>query len=295
MNKKLTLAIIAAGAAMASAQLAPTFIWDGSDTEGRVITGSDDEKSGYWYDYNDENDGGDSKFVWPSDVEPNAYDNFYGPLCEAYGGIKGTASIGTGAEFPYLGLGFNLVNEEQDGGDISAWGGICLTYSSTGTFKIEIGVPNEKAVTGYNNYVAAVSKQPSVGTQNYPWSKFKQATGWGTEVDQAVVLGSASAIKLKFEASADFLIQEIGSNNQCGNGSLPTPAIEKGMAAQSFKAQLSGRTLSFGKTVAKAEIINLQGQVVMAASSVKSMDLSKVQAGVYMVRAEGMSQQIMVK
>ena len=46
---------------------------------------------------------------------------------------------------------------------------------------------------------------------------------------------------------------------------------------------------------AKAEIVNLQGQVVMAASSVKTMDLSKLQAGVYMVRAMGLSQQIMLK
>jgi hypothetical protein len=72
-------------------------------------------------------------------------------------------------------------------------------------------------------------------------------------------------------------------------------AIGAKAIAGSLKAQLSGRTLSFGKSVAKAEIVNLQGQVVMAASSVKTMDLSKLQAGVYMVRAMGLSQQIMLK
>lgn len=283
IKKFITFLFVAAS--LTFAQLAPTFLWDGSDTEGRVITGSDDEKSGYWYDYNDENDGGDSKFVWPKDVEPNAYDNFYGPLCEAYGGIKATAAIGTGAEFPYLGIGFNLVNEEQDGGDISAWGGICLTYSSTGTFKIEIGVPNEKAVTGYNNYVATVNKQPSVGTQNYPWSKFKQATGWGVEVDQATVLASASAIKLKFEASADFLIQEIGSNNQCGNGVLPPTAIENKIITNSSLRIINEQII----TDADVGVYNLDGTLIS-----KSKDISGLNQGVYIVKA-GSEQKIIKK
>ena len=293
MNKKLTLAVVAAAAAMASAQVASSFHWDGTDTEGRVDTGSTEETAGYWYTYTDENDKGDSFFTWPADVEENTYGNFFGPLCEAYGGLKGSVTIGTGYKYGYSGLGFNVVSENQEGADISAWGGICLTYSSTVCFASELGVEDETTVTEYNNYKATVAKAPSVTTADYPWAKFKQEANWGVAIDQAEALKIVSAVKLKFTASADFLITEIGSNGNCG--SAPTPAIEKGMAAQSFKAQLSGRTRSFGKSVAKAEIINLQGQVVMAASSVKSMDLSKVQAGVYMVRAEGMSQQIMVK
>lgn len=291
MNKKLTLAAIAAAAISASALTSTSMSWDGSDTEGKVITGSEEETAGYWYFYDDNAapNNGDSKIVFPSDVEENAYGNFFGPLAEAYGGIKADIQIGTAYEYAFAGFGFNIVSELQEGADISAWKGICLNYSSTAGFAVELGVADEATVTEYNNYKATVAKGSNASV-SMDWSKFKQESGWGVKVDQATVLASTAAIKLKFTASSDFLLKAIGSVGNCSGD-----AIEKSVAGQSFKAQLSGRTLSFGKTVAKAELVNLQGQVVMAASSVKSMDLSKVQAGVYMVRAEGLSQRIMVK
>ena len=71
MNKKITLAAIAGAAAMAFAQgaVSASFLWDGAiDTEGKVETGSDEETSGYWYDYNDANDGGSSAFTFPNNL-----------------------------------------------------------------------------------------------------------------------------------------------------------------------------------------------------------------------------------
>ena len=151
MNKKMTLAAVAGAAAMAFAQgaVSSTFLWDGTtDTEGKVETGSDEETSGYWYDYNDANDGGASAFTFPADVEANAYDNFYGPLVEAYHGIKATITLGAGYDYPYAGIGFNIWSEGQEGVDITAWGGICLAYQSTIGFGIELGVEDEYRCQG---------------------------------------------------------------------------------------------------------------------------------------------------
>ena len=290
MNKKMTLAAVAGAAAMAFAQgaVSSTFLWDGTtDTEGKVETGSDEETSGYWYDYNDANDGGASAFTFPADVEANAYDNFYGPLVEAYGGIKATITLGAGYDYPYAGIGFNIWSEGQEGVDITAWGGICLAYQSTIGFGIELGVEDEATVTEYNNYKATVAKAAAVTASDFPWSKFKQGTGWGKTVDQATVLAKTAAIKLKFEGTAgtsgDFLIQKVGSNANCG-----TVAIKSIAAAGSAKAMLSGRTLSFsGISSAKAEVINLQGQVVKSATVSSAMDLSSLDAGVYMLRVAG--------
>ena len=294
MNKKLTLAAVASVAAMAFAQsVSPTFLWDGSiDTEGKVETGSDEKTAGYWYEYNDENDGGSSAFTFPSDVEENTYGNFYGPLVEAYGGIKATITLGDGYDYPYAGLGFNIWSENQEGVDISAWSGICLTYESTIGFGIELGVENEKTVTEYDNYKAAVSKAPSGASQDYAWAKFKQG-GWGKTVDQADVLAKTAAIKLKFEGTAgtsgDFNICQVGSLGKCG-GACGSTGIKSIAAASSVKAQLAGRVLSFhGISSAKAEVINLQGQVVKSATVSSAMDLSSLDAGIYMVRVAGKS------
>ena len=250
MNKIITLAAIAGSAAMAFAQLSVsnTFLWDGAtDTEGRVDTGSDSVRTaGYWYEYTDANDDGTSKFTWPDDVEENTYGNFFGPLTEAYGGIKGSITLGDGYEYPYSGLGFNILSDKQEGADITVWQGICLAYESNIGFGIELGVENEKEVTGYDNYKATVGKAATATATDFPWSKFRQAN-WGTAVDQEVVLQKTAAIKLKFEGSAgtsgDFRICQIGSLGKCtGCGSK---IIVKSAAASSVKAQLSGRVLSF--------------------------------------------------
>ena len=298
MNKKTTLAAIAGAAAVtfAAGPVDPTFLWDGAiDTKGKVETGSAEETSGYWYEYDDANDEGTSKFTFPADVEADTYGNFYGPLAEAYGGIKATITLGAGYDYPYAGIGFNIWSEDQEGVDISAWQGICLAYESTIPFGIELGVANEKTVTGYDNYKANVLKG-SGAAQDYPWSKFAQG-GWGTEVAMDDVLASTAAIKLKFEGTAgtsgDFRICQIGSLGKCtGCGAAPGPGvgIKAVAAAGSAKAMLSGRVITFsGFTSAKAEVINLQGQVVKSATVSSAMDLSSLDAGVYMLRVAGKS------
>jgi hypothetical protein len=288
--------VFAAVSIFAQGPVDSTFLWDGTtDTQGQVITGSTETKSsGYWYDYNDKSDGGSSAFTFPSGIEANSYGNFYGPLVEAYGGIKASIMMGEGIQYPYAGIGFNIWSENQEGVDISEWGGICLAYESTISFGIELAVENEKTVTGYDNYKATVVKPPSSSTTNYPWSKFSQG-GWGTEVPIDDVLAKTYAIKLKFEGTAgtsgDFRICQIGSLNQCTgcrqicclppDTSISVPV----RAASSVKMSLNGRMLSIeGVALAKAEVVDLQGRVVESATISSIMDLTNLDAGIYILR-----------
>ena len=177
----------------------------------------------------------------------------------------------------------NIWSEGQEGVDITAWGGICLSYMSTIGFGIELGVEDEATVTEYNNYKATVAKAAAVTASDFAWGKFKQGANWGKTVDQATVLAKTAAIKLKFEGTAgtsgDFLIQKVGSLGMCTASGVGIKAIA---AAGSAKAMLSGRTLSFsGISSAKAEVINLQGQVVKSATVSSAMDLSSLDAGVF--------------
>ncbi len=195
-------------------------LWCGpTDTEGKVETGSDDETAGYWFEFNDANDFGTSSISYPPDVSVNEYDNFFGPLTEAYQGIKGTVLIGAGYDYPYVGLGFNLVSGDQEGTDISRWEGICLVYSSNLNFAIELQVEDEATVTEYNNYKASVARSANMTTIDYPWSKFKQEVGWGKTVVIDSVLRKTAAIKLKYQGVAgstgDFVFYSIGRLGNC--------------------------------------------------------------------------------
>ena len=195
-------------------------LWCGpTDTQGKVETGFDDETAGYWYDFNDANYYGTSAISYPPDVEANEYDNFFGPLIEAYQGIKGTVLIGAGYDYPYVGLGFNLVSGDQEGTDISRWEGICLVYSSNLNFAIELQVEDEATVTEYNNYKASVARSANMTTIDYPWSKFRQEVGWGKTVVIDSVLRKTAAIKLKYQGVAgstgDFVFYSIGRLGTC--------------------------------------------------------------------------------
>ena len=195
-----------------------TFLWDGYiDVEGKVETGSPDVTAGYWYNYDDRNDGGSSGFIFPPDIEENTYGNFFGPLVEAYLGIKASVVLGEGYETPYAGLGFNVWSEDQEGVDVSAWGGICIAYKSTIAFSIELGIEDEATVTEYIKYRVSVPEATTISVIDFPWSKFKPRVWPSASIED--VLKKVAAIKLKFEGEAgttgDFVIRQIGSLGQC--------------------------------------------------------------------------------
>jgi hypothetical protein len=124
-----------------------------------------------------------------------------------------------GYEYPFAGLAFNIVSENEEGADISDWGGICVVYESTVGFLIELAVEDEARVTEYNNYKTNVTKSTIMTVADFPWAKFKQESGWGKTVAQGTALASVSTIRLKFSGAAgtsgDFLFQSLGRLGTC--------------------------------------------------------------------------------
>ena len=245
--------------ALVSGGVWPQFLWDGSaDEEGRVVTGSDDKTAGYWYDFNDANDGGSSKFTYPPDIKKACDENWYTGTCyefmmETYGGIKGTIKLGAGAENPYVGLGFNTLNEEQEGTDVSEWGGLCLEYSSGLKFQVKI-VPEYDLTMLECDFIASIGASESVKKVDIPWSKFKSSCGAGIAIDAAKVLANASAVHLRFDGKAgdtgDFLLTKIGSLGQCGSGSAP-------VSSSAVAPKSSSSTVPASSSSAKSIIGNM--------------------------------------
>lgn len=303
MNKKI---LIASAFLAAATMVSALTTWSGANGDYRVDTGLDDgsDESGYWYTYADDANGGTSAISWPVKTGNEYDDNALDPIIDHCGGLCGQVNLGAGYDYPFAGLGFNLTGPDQTGADVTAWGGLCITYTASIAPILEIAPEDEATVTEYNNYMSKLKVAASASTLNLAWSDFKQESGWGVTVPQASYLGMVAAVKVKFSGKAgtsgDFNIIQVGENGACAG--VPD-AISAPVAASSVKAMLSGRTLSFSgiNSVAAAEVINLQGQVVLkgAVSASSSLNLASLDAGVYMVRVAGKavnhSQKIVLK
>ena len=307
MNKKI---LIASAFLAAATMVSALTTWSGANGDYRVDTGLDDgsDESGYWYTYSDDANSGTSAITWPVPTGNEYDDNALGPIIGHCGGLCGQVTLGAGYDYPFAGLGFNLTGPDQTGADVTAWGGLCITYTAGVAPILEIAPEDEATVTEYNNYMSKLKVAASASTLDLAWSDFKQESGWGVTVPQASYLTMIAAVKVKFSGKAgtsgDFNIVAVGEKGQCGSVPAPNPnAISAPVAASSVKAMLSGRTLSFSgiNSVAAAEVINLQGQVVLkgAVSASSSLNLASLDAGVYMVRVAGKavnhSQKIVLK
>lgn len=299
MNKKyLPLALLAAASFASAALMFPV---EGS----RVCTGAfecDDfdglDDGGYWFDYDDrENDGGTSYVDYP--FEENEYGDKIAPMLEAFGQIEVTLNLGGAADYPFVGFGFNIVNGNKDPYDIGAnWGtGVCVTIANDAKMVMELEYQGDGALTEYNEYNAPIPASATMRAVDLPFSTFKQESGWGLKVSQDDLLAATTAVKLKLggsngdEVKSNLKIAAFGTLGTCPSSG--SNSIKAGHQGSALKSQLSGRTLQFRglKNSANVEVINLQGQVVMNSviNGASALNLSKLDAGVYMVRATGTS------
>ena len=183
---------------------------------GWVNTGFNTEDNGYWYEYSDHDDKGNSGFTYP--VEPlTGYADYFSPIILAYGGIKGTVTLLDGYKYPYAGIGFDLVGERV-GVDVTDWGGLCLVYQSTVGFYVKIPVEDEATVVEYDNYRYKLPKKSELTVVDIAWDSFKQG-GFGTKIDRAEALKKVAAVVLEFNDAVgtpqDFFIQSIGRYGTC--------------------------------------------------------------------------------
>lgn len=305
MNKKLTIAsaLVVASASFAALDDGVFQVWVGAEGNPQVHTGLDNgsETSGYWWSYNDKNDGGKSEVQWPvnpgNDYDPNALD----PIVEHCKGICGTAVLDKGdlSYQPFVGIGFNIAGQKGGEGDpepadATSWGGVCISYTSDANPSLELGLGDFDADIGYANPAVGLSKASSVQVKSLAWSDFKMPSWYkeSTKITGPEAAKRLVSVKFKIQTSDGsykFNITAVGPYTE----TCPSNSIKAVRSASSAKAILSGRSLSIAgiKSAATAEVLNLQGQVVAKGSvdASSSLNLASLDAGVYMVRVAGKS------
>ena len=161
--------------------------WSGADGMERISTGffAEKEDGGYWYEYNDSEDGGKSSIIWPEPLG-NEYDaKSFLPVIDIYGGVYGTYQLNAGdlPYNPYVGVGFDLAGHDANGNlvlaDASSMEGICVGYYSDAPITVEMGFGETKdRELEYDVPLARLPKSTAGTYKEFKWSDFRQA-GWG--------------------------------------------------------------------------------------------------------------------
>lgn len=127
-------------------------LWKGTDEYVPVKTGLDPDDiygAGYWYNFGDSFKGGKSFIEFPinDDDQLNEWENIVRLIGEC-GGYCGAFVLDRGsANEAYAGFGFNVAGVENvmsnidvgvREGDISDWGGVCVTYAADKDVYLEL-------------------------------------------------------------------------------------------------------------------------------------------------------------
>jgi hypothetical protein len=158
-------------------------LWNGTKGEFIVNTGfglDAESGAGYWYSYDDTDDGGLSRVVWDVDC-PNDGSDCMQYIVERCGGLCGKLYVEKGAaREANVGVAFNVAGFENPGesvevpksADISDWGGICVTYSSDLNLYVRLGVGEDAEV------IAELGKSENLVEKCLTWADFdKDAEG----------------------------------------------------------------------------------------------------------------------
>jgi len=177
-----------------------------------TVSLKDGQYIGRWYHYSDDF----SSFSWPAG-DNGEYGDFAVKSIAEYGAIKGTAHF-VSSRGGYIGFGFGIEELDDRTGvplDISSWGGLCVEYSSTASFKVSVS-----AYGGGDDKPLAVLTASSTRTvANLPWSDFSPE-GWSAyPVSISAATAVAQHIGFSFETSASsetsFVIYKIGKYGTC--------------------------------------------------------------------------------
>ena len=133
-------------------------LWNGQKGEYIVNTGFDPEGvhgAGYWYTYDDNDDGGVSRVEWDAEC-PNDGTDCMQYIVEHCNGLCGKMYVNRGkADEAVVGVAFNVAGYEDPAvdittplsADISDWGGICVTFSSNLNLFMSLAVDSKTQVS----------------------------------------------------------------------------------------------------------------------------------------------------
>ena len=284
------------------------FAYVGDTKDGQVMS----------FDPIDTNPDGTYKLITTDETDGSIIPG--GNLVEGVGLQVTMSAAGGASSTPAIaGIGFNWTKAETPI-DISAHTGYCVVYSWTGSqaLQMELGWDDTKH-PDYDTWYAILP--PGSKNLDLPWSKFKKdgyAKKDPTTIEDATTKAVSMKIRIKnpnsAEVSGTLTLSELGKAGECGNSSAPSgddsssskddSSSKDGsskdgsdaiidMSAVSAKVMLSNRTLSVAglSSSANVEVVNLRGQVVASKvlSGSASMNLSSLDAGIYMIRVQGKS------
>ena len=218
-----------------------------------------------------------------------------------------SAAGGTAAAPAIAGLGFDWY-KDKSAIDISSNPGYCISYQWIGSgtsvgsvMPLQMELSWDEEANGYDTWYAELPTTPGPPTLDFAWSDFKQY-GWDKK---PITIATEKSVGLKIrlknsvadEVKGTFTLIELGWKDECSLISVGFSSVAR---ANSAKAFLTDRTLSFSgiRGDSRVEIVNLQGQVMLKGTTAAAMDLSRLDAGVYMVRVAGsvnLAQKILLK
>ena len=152
-------------------------LWNGKKGESVVNTGlglSAESGAGYWYSYDDSDDGGLSHIVWDADC-PNDGTDCMQYIVDHCGGLCGKMYVKKGtAREANVGVAFNVAGFENPGEsvelsksvDISDWGGICVTFASSLNLFMKLGVDENTEV------IVELGQSDDLVEECFTWNDF---------------------------------------------------------------------------------------------------------------------------
>ena len=266
--------------------------------------------AGWWYAYSSgnenevvsfdpitKNDDGTYKLIMADDDGDIIPD---GNLVKDVGLVVTMSAAGGTLSAPAIaGIGFDWqkLNTEID---ISvSHDGYCILYQWTSPTPLQMELSWDEDANGYDTWYAELPM--GYKSLDFAWSDFKQ-NGWDKK---PITIATEKSVGLKIrlrnssttEVKGTFTLVELGWKDECSVIATESSKIAR---ANSAKAFLTDRMLSFSGIHADAnvEIVSLRGQVVLKGTAASAMDLSRLAAGVYMVRIAGsmnLAQKILLK
>ena len=207
-------------------------MWCGPEGLEQVKTGLGNATKtfGYWFNFDDSREGGRSSIKWPV-PKGNEYDpNSLYPIITYCSGVCSTTSLDkrTMTYDAYAGIGFNIVGETSDSnkdiaaGDASAWGGVCIVYSSDIDLRFEMGLGDTIDHELHDGPPSVTLPYGEMMVKNFLWDDFKMPS-WAVDMSGISITGPQAAemlVSLKIivqgsDGQYDFNVMSIGKYGTC--------------------------------------------------------------------------------
>lgn len=219
-------------------------LWDGTSGDIRIETkmNNNTETAGYWLTLEDSEN---TKLIWPvalgNDYSVDAMD----PVIEHCGGVCGVAEFDSSG---YAGVGFNIVGQTSDAdpspmaGDITEWGGLCVTYSSQ--LDMDIVMNDNMSLDILDLPKVVLPKSSDDTTKCVSWDEFVASSG--TPGDPSKVLSIIFVFNGKGGSYSQFNIRKLGRlrSDECPMGQNSSPKVVSSSSAK-VSSSSGGVTGSF--------------------------------------------------